>query len=70
LGNEPKRDISEILSDPTVVTRAANEAIKEAIRRHKQMGLPMAVWQDGAVVWIAAEDLERAREGEGSAGEG
>jgi hypothetical protein len=70
VGSEPRRDISEILSDPTVVTRAGNEAVQEAIRRHKQMGLPMAVWQDGAVVWIAAEDLERARGGEGGAGGG
>ena len=58
MGNEPKHNISEILSDPNVVVEAGTEAVREAIRRHKQMGLPMAVWENGAVVWIAAEDLD------------
>jgi len=64
MASETPRDISEILSsDPTIVVQAVSEAVQDAIRRHKQMGLPMAVWRDGAVVWIPAEELERAREG-------
>jgi hypothetical protein len=57
---EPKRDISEILSDPTVVEQAVTEAVREAVRRHKQMGLPLAVWRDGKVAWIAPEDAALA----------
>ncbi len=60
--SEPARDISEILSDPTVVVQAANEAAEDAIQRHKQFGLPLAVWRDGNVAWVAPEELERARE--------
>jgi hypothetical protein len=60
---EPRRDISEILSDPAVVVQALNEAVQDAIQRHKQMRPLMAVWRNGAVAWVAAEDLERAREG-------
>jgi len=56
MATEPTRDISEILSDPTVVEQAVSEAVREAVRRHQQMGLPLAVWQDGKVAWIAAED--------------
>ncbi len=55
-----ERDISEILaSDPNVVVDALREAVQDAIQRHKQMGLPMAVWRDGAVVWVAPEEMER-----------
>ena len=53
---EPSKDISKILADPTVVEQAVNEGVREAVRRHKQMGLPLAIWKDGQVVWISAEE--------------
>ena len=62
MASEPARDISELLSDSDVVVRAANAARQDAIRLHKQMGLPMAFWKDGKVVWVAPEELERAKE--------
>jgi hypothetical protein len=58
--NESPRDISEILSDPNVVIEAINEATQEAVRRHKQMGVPMAIWKDGRVTWVAPEELEQS----------
>jgi hypothetical protein len=59
MATERARDISKILSDPNVVLQAASEAAQDAIQRHKQMGLPLAVWKDGAVAWVAPEELER-----------
>ena len=61
MASEPTRDISEILSDPTVVVEAADEAAQDAIQRHKQMGLPLAIWKDGGVAWIAPEELEQMK---------
>jgi len=61
MASEPTRDISEILSDPMVVVQAADEASQDAIQRHKQMGLPLAIWKDGGVAWIAPEELERMK---------
>ena len=61
MANEPARDISEILADPNVAVNALNEAAQDAVQLHKQMGLPMAIWKDGAVVWVAAEELEERR---------
>ena len=57
--SEPKRDISEILSDPNVVLEAAREAAQDAIALHKKLGLPMAVSRNGRVVLVAAEELEK-----------
>ncbi len=59
MASEPTRDISELLSDPTVVLEAAREAAEDAIQRHKQMGLPLAIWKDGGVAWVTPEELEQ-----------
>jgi hypothetical protein len=39
-------------------------AVREAIRRHKHAGNPIATWRDGAVVWIPPEEIEVEREEE------
>ena len=62
MADKSPRDMSEILSDPTVLEQAAREAAQDAIQRHKQMGLPMAIWRDGHVAWVAPEELERMPE--------
>ena len=59
MATERSRDISKILSDSNVVLQAASEAARDAIQRHKQMGLPLAVWRNGAVAWVAPEELKR-----------
>ncbi len=61
MASEPDRDISEVLADPYVLVEAATEAAREAIQRHKQLGLPLAVWRNGRVVWLTAEELEQGK---------
>jgi chemotaxis signal transduction protein len=39
------------------IQEALTQSVREALRRHKQAGNPVAIWQDGAVVWIAPEDI-------------
>ena len=38
--------------------RVLREAVHEAIRRHKLLGLPIAVSRQGKVVWIPPEEIE------------
>ena len=59
MATKPTEDISAILADPTVVEQAVREAVREAVRRHGQLGLPLAVWKDGKVAWIAADEALR-----------
>jgi len=40
-----------------LLDRAAKAAVHEAILDHKHHGRPIAVWQDGKVVWIPAEEI-------------
>lgn len=45
------------MEDLPRIQKALNEGVRQALRRHKQAGNPVATWQDGAVVWIAPEDI-------------
>jgi hypothetical protein len=39
------------------VEAAIRAAAQDAVRQHKRLGLPMVDYQDGAVVWIPADQL-------------
>lgn len=51
------KTIDEILQDGARVDRAARRAVRDAVRHHKLLGNPVAVWREGKVVWIAPEDI-------------
>lgn len=57
--DEPK-DITAIFRDGALIDRAMQAATREAIKHHKQAGLPMVVWRDGQTVFITPEELEAA----------
>lgn len=39
------------------VPAAVAAAVRQAVRDHKAAGNPVAVWQDGRVVWLAAHEI-------------
>lgn len=49
----PDRRVDDI---PRVL-RALREAVRDALRLHKLTGSPVAVWRDGRVQWIPAEEI-------------
>jgi hypothetical protein len=52
------KDITAIFREGTPIDRALAAGAREAIRRHKQAGVPMAVWRNGKTVWVDAAELE------------
>ena len=48
---------AERVHDIPRMLRAMQQAVREAIWRHKLAGHPVAVWRDGRVVWIQPEDI-------------
>jgi hypothetical protein len=54
------KDIAAIFREGTQIKRALQAATREAIKQHKQAGLPMVVWRDGQTVFISPEELEAA----------
>ncbi len=52
------KDVTAILQDDELIDQALQKAALRTIREHKQEGLPLAIWRDGKVAWVPAEELE------------
>ena len=57
MATEPILDIDQAFSQGTPIDEALNDAVRDAVRQHKRMDLPLAVWRDGKTVWLLPEDL-------------
>ncbi len=60
MDNKPDqtKDLEALLQDDALVGTALQTAARQAIREHREEGLPLAMWRDGEVVWVPAEELE------------
>jgi hypothetical protein len=55
---ESEDEISKIFNNVEVVKAAMQAGINAALLKHKQLGLPICVWQNEEVLWIAPEDIK------------
>jgi hypothetical protein len=44
------------LSLTQMATRALTDAVAKVVEDHRRWNVPLAVWRDGKVVWISAND--------------
>ena len=51
------KDIAAIVRDGTAIDRAIETARRRVMRRHRQLGIPLAIWQEGRVVEIPPESI-------------
>jgi hypothetical protein len=51
------RSPAERVEDLPAIDDAMARGTREALRRHKRAGNPVAIWREGAVVLIAPEDI-------------
>jgi hypothetical protein len=58
-----EKDIEQIFEDGTLIDEALAQGVQEALRIHKQAGLPIVVWEDGQTVWIPAEKISLLEDG-------
>lgn len=57
--NAAKRDhIKEILADKERIKAAVENAVREAVRKHKQAGNPVVAIKDGKMVWLQPDEIE------------
>jgi hypothetical protein len=54
---DPSLSPAERVHDVPRILAALKKAVQEALRDHKLAGNPVAIWQDGRVVWIQPEDI-------------
>lgn len=66
---DPRRDIHQAFADGTPIDEALNEGVRDAVRQHQRLGLPLAVWRDGKTVWLSPEEVERERSAGGHQGQ-
>ena len=57
MATEKTKDISKIFAEGTLIDRALRLAVREALRRHKEAGLPIVVWRRGKVVLVPPEKI-------------
>jgi hypothetical protein len=49
--------IDELFEDGRLIDEALRLAARDARRVHKALGIPMATWRDGQVVWVQPEEI-------------
>lgn len=52
-----RRDLDQLIEDDVLIESALREGVGEAMRRHKEAGLPVVAWRNGRVVWISPQKL-------------
>lgn len=55
-----RRDIRKIVGERIPIDAALARAVTEALEEHRRAGHPVAEWRDGALVWVAPEDIPPA----------
>lgn len=53
-----RRDPARALADGAALDRAIVAARRRVILRHRQLGIPLAIWLDGRVVEVSADSVE------------
>jgi len=56
---EEAPNVGRLLKDRAVLDAALREGAREALRVHREAGLPLAVWRDGRTAWVSPEEFER-----------
>ena len=49
--------IDHAFAEGTPIDQAIEEAVREALKRHKRASNPIVVWRDGEMHWIQPEDI-------------
>jgi hypothetical protein len=60
---DSEKNIDQIFEEGTLIDEALAQGVQEALRIHKQAGLPIVVWEDGQTVWIPAEKISLLEDG-------
>ena len=58
-------ELAELIAESRKVEAAVQAAVRDALLRHKRLGQPIVVWENGRVVWIPPEEIEIPEEPSG-----
>ena len=66
MSRRPSHEIESIIRDGTAIDRAIVAARRRVIQRHRQLGVPLAIWRGGQVVEVSPESVELPADGGGA----
>jgi hypothetical protein len=66
MSRRPSRDVESILRDGPAIDRAIVAARRRVIQRHRQLGVPLAIWRGGQVVEVPPESVELPADASGA----
>lgn len=52
-----RRPVLDRVRDTELVQDALRRGVREALRQHKRVGNPIAVWRDGRTVWLSPDEI-------------
>lgn len=52
-----RRPVLDRVRDTDLVQDALRRGVREALRQHKRVGNPIAVWRDGRTVWLSPDEI-------------
>ncbi len=52
------KDIDRIFAEGKEIDEAVKQAVRDAVRRHKQAGNPVVTWRDGKIVILKPDEIE------------
>ncbi len=55
--SKTKKNIDEYFHNGSEIDEALQQAVKEALLKHKKAGNPVASWENGKIVWIQPEAI-------------
>ena len=63
MSKRPTYDDKKLIEQAEAIEAAAGEAVMDALRMHKRLGNPIAVWEDEQVKWVPPEETEHQPQG-------
>jgi hypothetical protein len=57
MSEHDREELAKRFGDDDRVDSLVKLAVRRALFRHKRLGNPIAVWQDGRPVWMPAKDI-------------
>jgi hypothetical protein len=62
--NTDGRDIPRLFEDDQAIEDALATGVRQALREHKQAGVPVVEWRDGRVVVVPPEEIHLDDDGD------
>lgn len=57
MSEQEREELAARFRSDEKVDSLIKQAVRKALFRHKRLGHPVAVWQDGKPIWLPAKDI-------------